>query len=603
MTTPGFERLMVGRTLAGRYEVLELIGSGGMSVVFRGLDHTLGREVAVKVVSLAPAPDEVLPTLRERFRREAASAARIQHPNVVAIYDYGTDAELELDFIVMELLRGRDLKDALASGPMPQPEAVRILMDAARGVAAGHRAGILHRDVKPANVFLVGEHNVEAVRILDFGIAKALEEDPEQRALTTVGHLPHSPAYAAPEQLDASAAISPASDVYQLGLIGYEMLAGRRAYTEDERARIRGGAEVPLPRTEAWSGVPSGVCSVIHRALRLRPDERYPDAAAFAEALAHAQEHDATVLHVVSAPRAERDATQAAPAPTPIPVSVPVADAPAPRMQAPPVALEPSISGVPVSRPGGGMRMPKSPALWLVPVLLLLALLAWAATRGGDDEETPVAAAPAPADTGQLAKMDEEFLKLEGTAGQQSAAAPVPAGPATGVVPPVAAPGVVPPAAAPGSGVSPAIAVPPAPVPTGADVLARARVDIEGAVRDLNQAWVEGELDRHIGHYASRVDYYNSRRLPRAGVARDRRRDLRRYDRRQINVRGMQVQFLEPDRARVLVDKEWIFGGDAGVRQGRGTQEYVMKRDDDGKWYVVSEQLLTTNEARVPASD
>lgn len=584
---------MVGRTLAGRYEVLELIGSGGMSVVFRGLDHTLGREVAVKVVSLAPASDEILATLRERFRREAASAARIQHPNVVGIFDYGTDAELELDFIVMELLRGRDLKDALAGGPLPHPEAVRILMDAARGVAAGHRAGILHRDVKPANVFLVGDReNVEAVRILDFGIAKALEEDPEQRALTTIGHLPHSPAYAAPEQLDASAAISPASDVYQLGLIGYEMLAGRRAYTEDERARIRGGAEVPLPRTEAWATVPAGICSVIHRALRPRAKERYADAAAFAEALARAQEHDATVLNVtpvVAAPDA--DTTQLAeslPAVAPIPAAEPVGVDPVPAASMPrvppPVALEPSISGVPVARPGTAFTMRKSPAVWAIPVLLLLAVVVWAARRGGGEPEVAAATtATAEADTGVLAGMDGDFLKLEG----QAAAAPAPAVPAATTT----------------GGVSPAIAVPAATVPTGADVLARAKVEIEAGVRDLNQAWVDGELQRHVSHYASRVDYYNSRRLPRAGVLRDRRRDLRKYEQRQITLRGIQVQFVEPDRARVLVDKEWVFGGDAGVRQGRGTQEYVMKRDeDDGKWYVVSEQLLTTNEARVPAS-
>lgn len=595
---------MVGRTLAGRYEVLELIGSGGMSVVFRGLDHTLGREVAVKVVSLAPASDEILATLRERFRREAASAARIQHPNVVGIFDYGTDAELELDFIVMELLRGRDLKDALAGGPLPHPEAVRILMDAARGVAAGHRAGILHRDVKPANVFLVGDRdNVEAVRILDFGIAKALEEDPEQRALTTIGHLPHSPAYAAPEQLDASAAISPASDVYQLGLIGYEMLAGRRAYTEDERARIRGGAEVPLPRTEAWATVPAGICSVIHRALRPKAKERYADAAAFAEALARAQEHDATVLNVAPlAVAPDADTTQlaesvpvaAAPVPVTEPVAVvvdPVPAASTPRVP-PPIALEPSISGVPVSRPGTAFNVRKSPAVWVVPVLLLLAVVVWAARRGGGEPEAAIATTTAAeADTGRLAQMDGDFLKLEGQAAAAAPATPAPSVPGAG------------PATAGGAPVSPAIAVPAATVPTGADVLARAKVEIEAGVRDLNQAWVDGELQRHVSHYGSRVDYYNSRRLPRASVLRDRRRDLRKYEQRQITLRGIQVQFVEPDRARVLVDKEWVFGGDSGVRQGRGTQEYVMKRDeDDGKWYVVSEQLLTTNEARVPAS-
>src|SRR3954466_10944836 len=112
-----FERLLVGRRLAGRYELAEAIGAGGMSVVYRGTDLVLGRPVAVKVAAPPADSDEMRANLRERFRREAGSAARItHHPNVVQVYDYGTDAELDLDFIVMELLRGRDLKEALARG-------------------------------------------------------------------------------------------------------------------------------------------------------------------------------------------------------------------------------------------------------------------------------------------------------------------------------------------------------------------------------------------------------------------------------------------------------------------------------------------------------
>ncbi|MFL5540676.1 MAG: serine/threonine-protein kinase, partial [Longimicrobiaceae bacterium] len=219
-----FERLLVGRKLAGRYELEEAIGAGGMSVVYRGTDRVLGRPVAVKVVALPADSDEVRENLRERFRREAGSAARIaHHPNVVQVYDYGTDADLDLDFIVMELLRGRDLKEALRQGPVPRGEALRILGEAARGLAAGHREGIVHRDVKPANVFLVGEDGrVDYVRILDFGIAKPMEPgDDESLTLTGTGQLPHSPAYASPEQLDPDAPVTPASDVYQLGLIGY----------------------------------------------------------------------------------------------------------------------------------------------------------------------------------------------------------------------------------------------------------------------------------------------------------------------------------------------------------------------------------------------
>lgn len=612
MMRRGFEGLMVGRTLAGRYEVLEAIARGGMSVVFRGLDRTLGREVGVKVVSLAGASDTQLPNFRERFRREAASAARIQHPNVVQIFDYGTDPELELDFIVMELLAGRDLKETLRMGPLPRPEALRILAEAARGVAAGHRVGIVHRDVKPANVFLVGhtDRDVDAVKILDFGIAKPMEDDPEHQ-LTTIGSLPHSPAYASPEQLDPSQPLSPASDVYQLGLIGFEMLAGQRPYDEEDRARVRGGQSVPLPTPDAWKAVPAHVSGVIERALRFRPEDRFPDAAAFVEALTTAREEDATAFHAASAaaaaPVPDPDATELVSAQAGVPVIAPAAPV---IREAPPVDVVPPDGIVPpaaVPVPAAPRRtvLPRTPVLWAVPLLLLLALAVWAARRGGGDDE-PRVATTAPGDTAgrdsaSLARLDEEFVRLQGVVGAAAAANR----PAPAPVPTADVPGTQTPApSTPAPGVRlPSAAVPPAAVPA-ADPRVQAQAQIEAAVHDLNAAWVDGNISRHVGHYASRVDYYNSNNLSRAGVRRDRTRDLRRYEQRAIGIHSIQVQWLADGRARVLVDKSWTFGGDGRVRQGRGTQEYIFKQDDDDeKWYVVSEQLLTTNEARSPAAN
>ena len=154
----GLESLLKGRELAGRYRIEEVIGRGGMGAVYRAIDQRLGRPVAVKVITASAGNDpDVRERLRARFRHEAASAAGLpHHPNVVPVYDYGTDDELGLDYIVMELLRGEDLATRLQRGGVPpMAEALRILQHAARGVAVGHRAGLIHRDVKPGNVFLV----------------------------------------------------------------------------------------------------------------------------------------------------------------------------------------------------------------------------------------------------------------------------------------------------------------------------------------------------------------------------------------------------------------------------------------------------------------
>ena len=580
-----FERLLLGHTLTARYRVDEVVGAGGMSVVFRGHDLTLGRPVAVKVVSIPADSDGMRQNLRERFRREAASAASIpHHPNVVQVYDYGTDPALDLDFIVMELLRGHDLKDRLARGAPPPGEAMRIVRDAARGVAAGHRAGILHRDVKPANVFLVGTDELEFVRVLDFGIAKPLRSEGED-SLTTIGQLPHSPAYASPEQLDPELPVTAASDVYQLGLVAYETLTGERPYTQTEREHVRAGEEIPLRATDRWANIPAGVRAVIAQALHTDPAARFPDAAEFVEALVRGEE-ERTVLHPVPVPlAAEPIAAPRAPEPAivvPAEPAPPVVESPAPKPPAdvPPVRREPHTAThrappptVPHAAPphpvaAARTAVRRNPLLLAIPLLLLTVLGLWALTRG--DEDAATAGVPRVAtDSSAVAGLDETFAGLQGEAAQTTPAA-LPTPPAPG-----------------------------APVKTQEQIAA----EVEQAVRELNDAWVQGDMNRHIARYASRVDYYNSKRLPRAGVRRDRTRDLRRYSEdRRIVFHNVAVTFPEPDRARVLVDKEWTFRSKENTRQGRGTQEYVLKRDeDDGKWYVTSEQLLKRTEESVPA--
>ena len=286
----GLEGLLAGRTLAGRYQIREVIGRGGMGAVYRATDERLGRQVAVKVITAAAADPESRDRIRARFRHEAAAAARLpHHPNVVPVYDYGTDETLELDFLVMELLRGEPLSGPLGRGErLSLPASLAVLRDAARGVAVGHRAGVIHRDIKPGNIFLVRDEATGEVqvRVLDFGIAKVLDEEDTFTQLTRHGQAPLSPGYASPEQLRSHPRVTASSDVFSLGVVGFQMLTGQRPFSEEERNRLAAGESVPAPsvRTRAPE-VPAEVDEIIQRALAADVAARYENASELSAAV------------------------------------------------------------------------------------------------------------------------------------------------------------------------------------------------------------------------------------------------------------------------------------------------------------------------------
>lgn len=285
----GIEGLLAGHTLAGRYRIEEVIGRGGFAAVYRARDETLQRTVAVKVIMVSSPDPESRQRIRARFHREARAAARLQHPNVVTIFDFGTDPALGLDFLVMELLRGEDLAArVLERGPLSVPEALRILREAAEGLAAGHRAGLVHRDVKPSNLFLAESEGAERFRlkVLDFGIAQIIAAEETVTQLTHGGQA-LSPAYASPEQLRGDRSLSPATDVFSLGVIGYEALTGERLFGHGLDLQAR--SAVPRLR-ERRPDVPGPVEAVIARAMALDPSDRYPDAGALLAALATAMD-------------------------------------------------------------------------------------------------------------------------------------------------------------------------------------------------------------------------------------------------------------------------------------------------------------------------
>jgi serine/threonine protein kinase len=306
-TISGIEGLLAGRTLVNRYRIDEVIGRGGMGAVYRARDAHLGREVAVKVITVA-APDRAShERLRSRFHREARAAAALHHPCVVAVHDFGTDPGLSLDFIVMELLRGEDLSDRLERKGSPAlPTSLSIVEQAARGLAAGHRTGLIHRDVKPGNIFLetgdrVGELRV---KILDFGIAElAASEGNTVTHLTVFGRSPFSPAFASPEQLRGDPRLTPATDVFSLGAVAFQLLTGRRLFTTTEHRQML----VELSETFAQerprlNSISPGITAVLERSLAPAAEDRFADAGAFADGLASSPVATRR-LHPVAAPR------------------------------------------------------------------------------------------------------------------------------------------------------------------------------------------------------------------------------------------------------------------------------------------------------------
>jgi hypothetical protein len=267
------------RTLGNRYELLALLATGGMGQVWRARDTVLHRPVAVKVLRSEFTGDA---TFVARFRAEAQHTAVLAHRNIATLYDYGevpvgTDGPEHLAYLVMELVEGESLSDLLArQGRLDVARTLDVLRQTAAALAAAHAAGVVHRDVKPANV-LVGADGV--VKITDFGIAWSASSVP----LTGTGQVVGTAHYLAPEQA-AGAKAGPASDVYALGMIGYECLAGRRAFDGENSVQIalRQLRDVPEPLP---ADVPDNVRTLIGRALVKDPAGRFPDGAAFRDAV------------------------------------------------------------------------------------------------------------------------------------------------------------------------------------------------------------------------------------------------------------------------------------------------------------------------------
>ena len=270
--------LRPGIVLGGRYRLAAPVGAGGMAFVWQADDEVLDRVVAVKILGPQQVAD---PDCRLRIRQEARVLAAFSHPHIAHVHDYGeADDELASPYIVMELVKGRNLLRRLNEGPIPPPSALRIATEIAGALAAAHGQGLVHRDMKPANVML----SPDGVKVVDFGIAAATAPP---GASTAESVLLGTPSYLSPERL-LSDAVEPASDVYALGVILYRMLANRSPWTADETTQILNAHlyvdPSPIPEIP---GVPHYVLDLCHRLIRKDPSMR-PSAKEAAGLLARA---------------------------------------------------------------------------------------------------------------------------------------------------------------------------------------------------------------------------------------------------------------------------------------------------------------------------
>src|SRR4051812_17576047 len=271
-TAAGHQRTMIGERVAERYELEELVGTGGMSSVYKAHDELLDRHVALKILHQHYNDDE---EYVERFRREARSVARLSHPNIVTVIDRGEEDGRQ--FIVFEYVAGENLKALVTrDGAMPVVEAVTIAHQIARALAFAHEHGLVHRDVKPQNVLLNGDHSA---KVTDFGIARSLDV---KHGMTQTGTVLGTSDYIAPEQAQGQN-VSAQTDVYSLGVVLYELLTGEVPFPGENFVAVamRHINEPPPSARERRSDVPPRLDAALQRAMAKDPADRYPSMDAF----------------------------------------------------------------------------------------------------------------------------------------------------------------------------------------------------------------------------------------------------------------------------------------------------------------------------------
>jgi serine/threonine-protein kinase len=276
MARPQPPSIPPGSVLGGKYALGAKLGAGGMGMVFEATDAD-GRTVAVKTLLVGPGASVAAAETRARFDREISTTARLHHKNVLTLLDHGVDDATGAPYLVMPRMRGEDLGQLLTRVKLLEPSvAVPLVIQACRGVAAGHAAGIIHRDIKPSNLFLEEEDGLVVVKVSDFGLAKV--QDAGIDSLTNSGAVMGTPHYMSPEQAQDAKRVDARTDVYSLGMVLYHALTGSPAFTSSGAfmAFLVGQAAVkPLQQSSPW--VLPDLARAVHAAVLRAADARWPD--------------------------------------------------------------------------------------------------------------------------------------------------------------------------------------------------------------------------------------------------------------------------------------------------------------------------------------
>lgn len=405
----------IPHVLGGRYEVGDLIGRGGMAEVRLGYDTRLSRSVAIKVLRADLARD---PMFLARFRREAQSAAALNHPSIVSVYDTGEEqmstgggASLSLPYIVMEYVKGRTVASLLADGdPVPISEAVQIVVGVLSALEYSHHEGIIHRDIKPGNVMITGEGKV---KVMDFGIARAIADS--AATMTQTNSVVGTAQYLSPEQARGEV-VDARSDLYSAGCLLYELLTGKPPFTGDSAVAVayQHVSEAPTPASSVAPDIPDSIDRVVMKSLAKRREDRYQSASEFREDLLAAARGEG-----VAAPSVASWVTQVVtPKFPPNVAATQVADAVAYQTgtyPAGPYAAGGQATGQ-LAVADVAAEKSRKRKNWVI-VALILALLAtigagaWAMTRGGLPNPNPTATTPMQVRVPDLSNMNESQVR------------------------------------------------------------------------------------------------------------------------------------------------------------------------------------------------